>query len=81
MTERKTTLGEGLICGREYKIQEPFIHPSAKTAIKKRSKSRFLVDGINHPKGQPIRFKSREGAERHIRNIGQDKEFQSDSAV
>ncbi len=63
-----------LICGREYKVQEPTI----KHAIdKKKAKARFLVDGIFHPGGLlNIRFKSREKAERHIRNIGKDVEFQ-----
>lgn len=33
-------------------------------------KPRYSVDGMYHPKGAPIRFKSLDRAERHIRNMG-----------
>lgn len=80
--------GEGLICGREYHIVEPtIIHKNDRGTENRgykgnlKPKTRFLVDGISHPKGLPIRFKSRERAERHIRNMGQDREFQSNTAT
>lgn len=32
-------------------------------------KPRVIVEGVTHPKGQPIRFKSIDRAERHMRNM------------
>lgn len=32
-------------------------------------KSKIIVEGINHPKGEPIRFKSEQRAENYIRNF------------
>lgn len=50
---------EQKICGRRYDVR-------ARTP---NGPVRVIVDGINHPKGEPIRFKSAERAERHIRNM------------
>jgi hypothetical protein len=69
-TVRNTADGEGLIAGREYMIQQPLVKKG--TTYRQKPKARYLIDGINHPKGEPIRFKSREGAERHLKNIGAD---------
>lgn len=39
-----------------------------------RSGKRIIVDGIMHPAGKlPIRFKSRESAERHIKTMKLEK--------
>lgn len=55
-----------MICGRTYEVRTAgLVHPKS-TA---RGRNRVIVDGINHPKGQPIRFKSTAHAERHIRNM------------
>ena len=48
------------ICGREYHA----------TATLKGVRPRIIVEGVNHPKGGPIKFKSIERAENHIRNMG-----------
>lgn len=49
----------GLICGREYTVK----HGG------KGVRPRIIVEGITHPKGLPIRFKSKDRAERHIKNM------------
>lgn len=62
----------GQICGRKVTVKAPIKHTPPKGRAGSHAgkpRARFLVDGINNSKG-PIRFKSREGAERHIRNIG-----------
>jgi hypothetical protein len=46
------------ICGRDVTI----IHRGKFSA-------KIIVEGVTHPKGQPIKFKSRERAERHIKNM------------
>lgn len=51
------------ICGRE-----AHEHYQCKAAMRDFVRPRIVVKGINHPKGQPIRFKSVANAERHIRN-------------
>jgi hypothetical protein len=37
---------------------------------KEKGRARYTVVGCSHPKGQPIRYKSVEAAERDIRNRG-----------
>lgn len=57
-----------MICGREFVVTTP--GPQGNVApwrIVKRPYGRVLVDGINHLKGLPIRFKSYEKAERYIK--------------
>ena len=62
-------MSDELICGRPFKVVKPIIHP--KTVYKgKKPYNKIVVEGVNHPKGKPIRFKSRDNAERHIRNMG-----------
>jgi hypothetical protein len=58
-----------LICGREFQTVAPG-KEGPQRDVNRPPVRRFLVDGITHPKGEPIRFKSREKAERHIRNMG-----------
>ena len=48
------------ICGREYHA----------TAVLKGVRPRIIVEGVTHPKGMPIKFKSIKRAENHIRNMG-----------
>lgn len=55
-----------MIYGREYEIKEPTIRHSRD---KKRSQARILVKGFNKADGTPIRFKSLERAENHLKNI------------
>lgn len=57
------------ICGRNYTIRQPTKPKSFTGTHANKPRARFLVDGVSNSKGQ-IRFKSREGAERHIRNVG-----------
>ena len=54
MSDRKM-----VVCGRPYRV----------TAELKGVRPRVIVEGVNHPKGEPIRFKSVDRAERHIRNM------------
>jgi hypothetical protein len=53
----------GKICGRSYRLEPtmPGVH-----------RRRVIVDGMHHPKGLPIRFKSLKRAENHIRNLRMD---------
>ncbi len=61
-----TSINENKICGRDFTRPQP-----GASGSKWKPKARFVVDGIFHPAGQkPIRFKSREAAERHIKNMG-----------
>lgn len=68
-------MADGTICGREYTVVSPtlFKNVSYTGPYWKRSRkpgSRILVDGIMHPGGGlPIRFKSLDRAERHIKNF------------
>lgn len=59
-----------LICGRAFKTTRPGPegHVPEKTQARK-PYGRILVDGINHPGGRPIRFRSVANAERHIKNM------------
>lgn len=51
-------MSEETICGREWSRQG----------------KRIIVEGVMHPAGKlPIRFKSRERAERHIRTMKLEK--------
>ena len=60
-----------LICGREFKTTTPGKQGNLPSYSRQRKPyGRFIVDGVNHPKGLPIRFKSRDAAERGIRNMG-----------
>lgn len=59
-----------MICGRMYQVVMPTIKH---TADRKRSRNRVLVEGLNKADGRPIRFKSTERAERHIRNMRLEK--------
>lgn len=49
----------GKICGRKYQA----------TAVPQGVRPRIIVEGVNHPKAGPIRFKSLDRAERHIKNM------------
>jgi len=52
------------VCGRSVEVQR---HRQEGV------KPRYLIDGVNHPGGKPIRFKSLERAERHVRNMRLEK--------
>lgn len=59
------------ICGREFTVTKPGPQGTIPSYSKSpKPRSHFLVSGINHRNGQPIRFKSRANAERHIQNLG-----------
>lgn len=60
-------MSDKTICGLSYEIQAAGpVHPKSE----RRGKPRIIVQGIMHPKGElPIRFKSVEAAENHIRNL------------
>ena len=49
----------GMICGRPYQVED----------AAKGVRPRVVVEGLHHPKGLPIRFKSLRRAENHIRNM------------
>lgn len=54
------------ICNGDYQIKSPrIIHERDR----KKAGNRIHVQGINKADGTPIRFKSLERAERHIRNM------------
>lgn len=53
------------ICGREYTIVKPIVHP--KTVYKgKKPYPKIVVEGLNHSTGKPIRFRSLKNAETYI---------------
>lgn len=56
----------GTVCGKSYeaRIAGPVSHGSDT-----RGRTRYIVQGVNHKNGTPIKFKSLEKAERHIKNI------------
>ena len=65
------------ICGRDFTTTNPGKEgklPAHSHANK--PYGRILVEGVNRVSGEPIRFKSKEKAERHIRNIGLSLEGQ-----
>ena len=54
------------VCGREYTVHSPrIIH----AGDRRKAGNRVHVEGLNKANGEPIRFKSTERAERHIRNM------------
>ncbi len=58
------------ICGRDFTTTKPGKEgkvPSYSRANK--PYGRILVEGIKRMTGEPIRFKSKDKAERHIRNM------------
>jgi hypothetical protein len=57
----------GTICGRSYHNQ--LADFADVRGCSGRGKARFIVEGVTHPKGQPIRFKSLRRAENHIINM------------
>lgn len=56
---------DGTICGRACEIRLAGF--ASKTGS--RGKPRYIVAGVTHSKGAPIRFKSAQRAENHIRNM------------
>jgi hypothetical protein len=67
-TVEELTTKAGEVCGLAYESK-----PAGFANVRNRNgrgKRRFIVQGVNHPKGQPIRFKSLQRAENHIRNMG-----------
>lgn len=56
----------GQLCGRDFKVIKPTI---LHARDKKKAYNRVVVEGVNHPKGLPIRFKSHDRAERHMLNM------------
>lgn len=58
------------IAGRTYELQEPQRNPNKGSEFEKKPFAKIIVEGVNHPRGKPIRFKSVANAERHIRNMG-----------
>lgn len=57
---------DNTICGRDYEVVQPTI---LHAKDKRKAGNRIIVEGINHPKGEPIRFKSQERARHHIQNM------------
>lgn len=58
------------ICGRDYEVVNPQIRHEKD---RRRSGNRIHVVGLTNKNGLPIRFKSVERAERHIKNMGLEK--------
>jgi hypothetical protein len=60
--------------GRDVTVHPPIIPVShmkrGKPKFQGKPHSRYVVNGINHPKGKPIRFHSFERAENYLRNKG-----------
>lgn len=64
-------LKSGEVCGRVYKNElAGFADVRNRQG---RGKARFIVEGVNHPRGAPIKFKSLRRAENHIRNMGMER--------
>ncbi len=60
----------GMICGRPYHMKlAGNMSGGHRHNSSPRGKMRFIVEGINHPKAGPIRFKSAKAAERYIINM------------
>ena len=58
------------ICGRGFTTTKP--GKEGKLPVYSRANKpygRILVEGINRKNGEPVRFKSKLAAERHIRNM------------
>lgn len=54
------------LLGRMYEVKTAGpVFPGSATL----GRNRVIVEGVNHPKGEPIRFKSTERALNHIRNM------------
>jgi len=69
------------ICGRPFEVHPPqpqyfFVGKGNKkkrhTVTSKKARARITVAGMNHPGGSPIRYKSRERAEAHIKAMGKE---------
>lgn len=72
---------EQTICGRPFEVHPPqpqhfFVgkgrNKKRHTVTSKKSRARITVAGMNHPDGAPIRYKSRERAEAHIKAMGKE---------
>lgn len=58
---------DGQIAGRDYCVVKPtIIH----VIDKKKAYPKIIVDGLNKANGEAIRFRNKDNAERHVRNMG-----------
>ena len=58
------------VCGRNYQVVE---HHVVHSKDLRKARNRVHVEGLTKADGGPIRFKSVEKAERHIRNMRLEK--------